>query len=1630
MSRKFKSQASSSRAASGALGGSLGSFGGFSAALEQSPSSLSYIAEPPDLTKISEPKLVVPFKNLLKKDSTTKAKALEDLQVYISSVGNDEGLLEDSLLEAWVGLPTKLYPRASIDTSRRVRQLAHTLQGTFATSFGKRIARYVPKVIGAWLAGLYDNDKLVLKAARDSFILVFSTEEKRKNVWKVYQSSILEFVEDAILHQTPLTLSDERTIKPDEAEAKHARVVATATLLLNRLLDTFSPKGSKENLTSVQILLSNKALWSFSHHADPFVRRSIYSLLRTALSVDGDLLDWKIISVSLISKTLSIDQSGSSSDLSEALLDLTRKHPQIWTDDYAGKTSAYKRLCQYLRKGSQSASPIYWQNVYRLLREIPVEVLSGNTQTSDEGLVSFQSANSLMETFHEGIMSKDEHRGNLTSAWTSFVQTSLWLLDLLPDGDARQQFLQAQIIPILEKYVVGGPSQSQWNIPAQSALEICTGCVAGLTKHPEDDVLRPQWIKFSKSLAESLNRPSPKDSQDNKSSQDLICAQANHLFSLQAEILSRIGDTDRKASIYKIFEEAILPLLEDSITILRSKNGSPYGAAVMVEEAVRKNPSFLSELKDLGTFLDEDVPNLLFSPSAPWLVSILLHCQGKQGFSSGLDKSIDKFLNEKQKSTPQSLQKFLSSVDYRTIPEHPQLEFLVMQSLRQALRGNRERWNSINAVVENPTSRHGITDQILLSVVDSLASDDVVLEALHGISKILSQNKPAIRDYRNGPHGSKLLSKLLYLSESPIDEVASLADSLNSRIKELVTGDEGTKSTVEVIQQNFNDAGDDSLSVDSLVGIAQEVLSKAPVEQRAAVAVEILPSREQWDRALEIYLGIPPKLSSAITNALGGAVYLVDEPSFQSTQQSLKSISRDSNNFTSVFRLTYYVTKVFSNLDTLALINKEQQKTLFSYLPIAAQLIDDAMSIESSNGIVGPITPEVLEEGMDLVSEARVLIKLPTQQDEFANSNDSEIIGSWRDALDTLNDYSTKSYHLGNIYAKSILQMDLFEAGKPKDSWANVAKRIRESADSFWPIAILTAFKDSIAFTPAGIKLCNKLVADATGLDPERKGIEGLRRLILLNVLIQGEDSVVERVPTQRLVFLVKHLIQCFEFVSEMPGLALEVLKLLTSVLPHIREVYGTHWDEILEFLETLWCGSHNITDDEYLPVLHVSLRLFACMRNLASGDSNDDLEDAWEERRKRGSRRLVEVLNQFDASHTINQPRNITADLLARQISTINIDDVEDMEMENLFPILPVQNWGIQKAAYDILHRYIPKKQEQVSFDQALSKSAANLPDELLSLLLEVPKIETFSRTPVEDSQWLELRCYLLSWKVVFDHFTNSSLAVKESYATNIKDNACLIPLLEFTFDFLKHSVGKAIDASKFDICSFEPNQADTPQRESEWLLVHLYYLGLKFLPNLTKSWWIDSKKRIKGPIESWTQKYISPLIIESSLKNVSEWMSTQSSDEELPLEVKISPKSAELIASIEVDEDSPPISLAISLPAAYPLQPALVVGRHRVAVDEKKWRSWLLTIQGVIMFSNGDLVDGLLAFRKNVQGALKGQSECAICYSIISADMQTPNKRCGTCKNTFHSSCLFRWFKSSNSSGCPLCRNNFIYS
>ena len=94
----------------------------------------------------------------------------------------------------------------------------------------------MPGAIGAWLAGLHDNDKLVARASEEAFSSVFTGQDRRRNVWKVYQAHILTYCKNAVFGETVWTLSDERTVSPDDAEAKYARVVGTSLLTLANVL--------------------------------------------------------------------------------------------------------------------------------------------------------------------------------------------------------------------------------------------------------------------------------------------------------------------------------------------------------------------------------------------------------------------------------------------------------------------------------------------------------------------------------------------------------------------------------------------------------------------------------------------------------------------------------------------------------------------------------------------------------------------------------------------------------------------------------------------------------------------------------------------------------------------------------------------------------------------------------------------------------------------------------------------------------------------------------------------------------------------------------------------------------------------------------------------------------------------------------------------------------------------------------------------------------------------------------------------------------------------------------------------------------------------------------------------------
>jgi hypothetical protein len=178
----------------------------------------------------------------------------------------------------------KIYPRTSIDNSKAVRQNAHILHGQLAASAGKRIARHMPQSVAAWLCGLYDADRSVVEAAQSSLRQVFTTPEKIQNIRKAYQQPILEYCRDAIDKESATTLSDERTVTPDDAEAKYSRVISACISLLGSLLANLQREELSKYQADYESLLGDKKLWEFASSNDASIRRALHKFLKTCLS--------------------------------------------------------------------------------------------------------------------------------------------------------------------------------------------------------------------------------------------------------------------------------------------------------------------------------------------------------------------------------------------------------------------------------------------------------------------------------------------------------------------------------------------------------------------------------------------------------------------------------------------------------------------------------------------------------------------------------------------------------------------------------------------------------------------------------------------------------------------------------------------------------------------------------------------------------------------------------------------------------------------------------------------------------------------------------------------------------------------------------------------------------------------------------------------------------------------------------------------------------------------------------------------------------------------------------------------------------------------------------------------------
>jgi E3 ubiquitin-protein ligase listerin len=848
-----------------------------------------------------------------------------------------------------------------------------------------------------------------------------------------------------------------------------------------------------------------------------------------------------------------------------------------------------------------------------------------------------------------------------------------------------------------------------------------------------------------------------------------------------------------------------------------------------------------------------------------------------------------------------------------------------------------------------------------------------------------------------------------------------------------------------------------SHSVDTLAEQALQLWKAHDGADRPAFSpASLLPDLTTWTNALKLFLQDTLDPSLSLTSSLGGAYFLT------SGSQSAcgGDAEYDVSGLSLPGRMASYTIKLLAGGLDLKSLSSADRANLVVSLGITAEMVEDQLSTMTKGRIWNSLRDnDSASKAENLVSSTRRTIGwLAENASGWRDGSDSDesrlVFGIMQTLLE-----ATTSFSAVGIYSAKVLS-DLLQSLADKHGFPSSAEIWLTGLDVFKAspatalsaIALLTGLGETLSGSKVVSNFFNRLLSDVAGASVETE--RSLVVVVLLNACMPIYETGELPAAMNRLVFAVRQIVSWLETPENLDyRFATEACRSLRLLLPCIKDTYGPYWDRAIDFCLYLWTQRTEDPLEHRLPAIHASLRLIAALQSIENG--NDDLVEALQSNSDKLAAGLLELLKLPRQKDT--QATEIVDSIVCRRVEALPVEKI--IGLSELYGLVASDSRTIQTAAFMVLHKALPAAQEQLSVDILLDKKTAQLPDELLSLLLDAPTLEAYSDDALARFP-TAIRSYLLSWHLVFDAFDAAAFKVRGDYADNLKTANYIGPLMDFTFDVLGHSAahGLNLDKANFsndDIRAYDLKLADSEsdERNMQWLLIHLYYLVLKHIPGLFKAWFIDCRsKQTKIAVESWMAKYFSPLIISDLMDDVAKWADMQEppADDEKELMVKVSRAAKEVTAGYEVDELQ--ATIAIKVPPAYPVEGVSVIGVNRVAVNEKKWQSWIMATQGIITFSvsyghprthpsgraigrltskpkGGSIIDGLSAFRRNVVGALKGQSECAICYSIISSDKKMPDKRCSTCKNLFHRTCLYKWFQSSNQNTCPLCRNPIDY-
>ncbi|GAA6034281.1 hypothetical protein JCM8097_003822 [Rhodosporidiobolus ruineniae] len=571
--------------------------------------------------------------------------------------------------------------------------------------------------------------------------------------------------------------------------------------------------------------------------------------------------------------------------------------------------------------------------------------------------------------------------------------------------------------------------------------------------------------------------------------------------------------------------------------------------------------------------------------------------------------------------------------------------------------------------------------------------------------------------------------------------------------------------------------------------------------------------------------------------------------------------------------------------------------------------------------------------------------------------------------------------------------------------------------------AILLAIKPVLLETPRFTRYQNELAASLAGVRPEQLDIKALPLLAQLLASAPPLDAPIIFLPQQRTVFLVQAIQRWISSDEPLPeGLETGVVELFGQLAPIIQDLSGSHWELMFDLIESSLEGA-DWEEPSTLPAVFHAARLLTLIKELAG--SNAELRDTAKLRIDASLELVLGLFVSRPASLARDRPRALVVETMARLVKDLPPKLLSmDKSFSQLLRLLQDPSLAVQLSSYDLLRRIIAQHVSDLVVEVELDaeeKVKIEYPAALLKVLEE----------PLRDGDSAErATSYLFAWMTTFAFFESASPRLRSAYIEQLRNvelvTSSLLPSLFGLLNLSDRT--RAVDLSPWfiDDFHFEYFDASSPLTLPIFA-AHVYYRALQAVPSIIRTYWTSLQNlALSRSVQSFTSRNFSPLLIDDELavlRDPASPVGKQLRDND-DFTVKVASNGSEVKVVFVVDEES--MELGIKVPNEFPLAGVEVKDVRKVGVTDKQWRAWLLGMQQVITSQSAAIADAILLFKRNVTLHFEGVESCAICYSTVSTvDRSLPSKNCRVCSQPFHAQCLYKWFQTSSSSTCPLCRS-----